>query len=1032
MPTSTDMTEELSRALGTLELTLPVVHTSDATTEEPARYAVSDVLGRGGIGEVVRAYDVLLQRDVALKSLQKAHPGAMAQFWHEARVTATLDHPAIMPVYDAGALDGDGPFFAMKLVQGEDLHQAVANGTAGNVRRRLERFGRVCEAVSYAHSRGWLHRDLKPDNILLGAYGEVLVADWGLAWSLQASRPGPRAGTPCYMAPEQARGEPHDQRADVYALGGTLWYLLTGELPFGDATVDAILDELRAGRGFSPASGRIDAELEAIVRHALQADPGQRYADVDAMRRDVVAWLDGEEVSVATYGPLQRLGRWAGRHRGRLLFATTVTATAGVAIGAVGLVATAAVLQSARVAWQAAEVEAAAATRAQAAEEARRVQLVEARLATAAAHRSNGRGAQAREALRAAVDAGGGPGVAIATADVFGRAADPLHVFALGAPTVDVSLEEGRLLIGRVDGGWEAYALPSGTPIEGGDFGAELLALLPDGEGLVFDAGSLKRVGGDGRVLAETVWSGQPIHGAWAHDGELLVQGYGRPVADAPVRLRQSDLAVLPLPDGLADRFVMEVFEGGVVLAGKIRLPDRSRGGELRRWADGSLLTTTATRRVAPAGSAAVVGVDGRLRRVGGGGDDWRVASRAFRGVPVDDSSVLMVSEGGDALWIDAHNGAVRASLEGWSERPSALAAADGWAVVAGSGSVAVWALPETPLGLVRQGFHRAVRVHPGGRLAAVCSNGLVEVIDLPTGRSLWARQTDGAWDLVWHRDGERLLLWADRLWVFDATSETPGIDVGIAGPVGHTDTHAVVVRDGQVEWLDDALRVVARTATPGGSYWHPFQAGPAAVFPANQQDSEVLGIVASTPGTITVLPEGGSAQHVGLGGAALADGRMAFGRQDGTVQVLRPGEAPATWDWQAAAIIAMAPYRDGLVVADFDGRVYAVDASGRPYYTTTFDGYLRDVVVAGPRVVVAGSEGLWSLDLEPPPVDDLQGRLLSAHAYRYVRPASLPSDEDRLTAAVGREQGVLAALGARDDAEARVLRAWARRVGAE
>jgi len=1027
-----EMTEELVRALGTLDLTLPIAHSSDtAEPQQTVRYEVAEVLGRGGVGEVVRAHDVLLERDVALKSLQRDNPTAMAHFWHEARVTATLDHPAIMPVYDAGALDGEGPFFAMKLVQGQDLHQAVANGSAGNVRRRLEILLRVCDAVAYAHSKSWIHRDLKPDNILLGAYGEVLVADWGLAWSLQSERPGPKAGTPCYMAPEQARGEPHDGRADVYALGGTLWYALTGELPFGDADVDTILELLRAGRGFEPASGVVDGELEAILRRALQVDPRRRYPTVEALRSDIEAWLDGEAVGAAHYTLMQRLARWAGRHRQRLVFGTVVTAAAGLAVGVVGVGSAMVVLQSARVAWQAASDEAVAARRAEEAERARRAQLVDARLATAASHRASGRGGQARMALRSAAEAGGGPGMPLATADVLGRASESLHVWPVEAPVVDLRVTHDRLLVGQSDGRWRTLSLPGGAVVDQGDFGAPLVALLPEGEALTRSGEVLQRVSSSGEVRAEAAWGDQPIHGAWHHEGDVLVQGYGRGVTE-PRRFDLETLEPRPLPAALQDRFVMDAFSGGLLLTGPHPVPDRNRPGEVRRW-DGKLLHSTPTRRVAAAGSLVVEGIGGRLRRAGSDGDDWRVESRAFRGAGVDDTSVLMVTEDGGGLWLDGATGRLRARLEGWTGRPSDLVVGDGWAAVGGADSVAVWALPDTPVGMLRDYTLRSVRPLPGGRLVALAGASTAEVIDLPTGRSVWRVGNVNPNDVAWSVDRAHLLVSADRLRAYDLLTEAPPRDLGEPGQLASTDSHVVVVRGGQVEWLDAALRVVARTASPDGAYWLGFRHGDRAVFPVNHRAGQRLGFMTDGPGTLSIFEEGGSPDHVGLGGAALPDGRLAFGRQDGSIRVRSEDGAVERWTGPGAAVIALSPYRRGLVAADFDGRIAALDPMGRTVYATAFEGYLRDVaVIDDAYVVVAGSRGLWSLPLQQPDPVDVPGRLLAAHAYRYVEPGMFESADDRLTAAIGRQRGVLTALNDRDDVEARILRAWAKRVGAE
>jgi serine/threonine protein kinase len=237
------------------------------------RYELVEQIGQGGMGTVYRVRDRELDRPVALKVLDVMPEGAQA----EARVLARLEHPGIVPVHDAGVLPDGRFFYAMKLVRGKRLDEpgALPEGRA----ERLQIFLKICDAVAFAHAHGLLHRDLKPQNVMLGPFGEVLVMDWGAAQAVGAPA-GAIVGTPGYMAPEQARGEPDlDERADVYALGGILHFVLTGRAP----------DE--AGPRPKPKS------LEAVCKKALAADRAGRYATAAELGGDVAHFLAGRRVA---------------------------------------------------------------------------------------------------------------------------------------------------------------------------------------------------------------------------------------------------------------------------------------------------------------------------------------------------------------------------------------------------------------------------------------------------------------------------------------------------------------------------------------------------------------------------------------------------------------------------------------------------------------------------------------------------------------------------------------------------------------
>ncbi|HUQ03717.1 MAG TPA: serine/threonine-protein kinase [Kofleriaceae bacterium] len=276
-------------------------------------YAMGEIIGRGGMGEVLLAHDRRIGRDVALKRLRSASPteDELARFLREARIQARLEHPAIVPVYEMGRDPTGRPFFAMKRVAGLTLGELLARGDTS--RQRLVRaFAEVCRAIDYAHTRGVLHRDLKPSNIVLGEFGEVYVLDWGVARVVGdaadmvdtadvdtiegATPPTHILGTPGYVSPEQL-GDPDAERpADVYSLGSILFEILAGETlhPRGG---DAVASTISEGTVLSPAMRRPDRnvppELDRLCvlmlsRLASARPTARRCADL------VEEYLDGD------------------------------------------------------------------------------------------------------------------------------------------------------------------------------------------------------------------------------------------------------------------------------------------------------------------------------------------------------------------------------------------------------------------------------------------------------------------------------------------------------------------------------------------------------------------------------------------------------------------------------------------------------------------------------------------------------------------------------------------------------------------
>jgi serine/threonine protein kinase len=251
------------------------------------RYQLLSILGRGGMGVVYLARDTVLDREVALKIVERPSEDV-----NEARILARLEHPGIVPVHDFGELPDGRLFYAMKRVKGDRLDRWMASSR--DLPERLGVFLRVCEAVAFAHAHGVVHRDLKPENVMVGEFGEVLVLDWGVARDLQNAECKLQiSGTPEYMAPEQARGEAVDHRADVFALG---------------AMLESIAET---------------APVAAIARKARSDDPASRYQDVRALAADVSRFLAGRAVEAHRERLVDRVARVGRRYRLPILLVLT-------------------------------------------------------------------------------------------------------------------------------------------------------------------------------------------------------------------------------------------------------------------------------------------------------------------------------------------------------------------------------------------------------------------------------------------------------------------------------------------------------------------------------------------------------------------------------------------------------------------------------------------------------------------------------------------------------------------------------------
>ncbi len=347
-------------------------------------------MARGGIGQIMQAIDTELNREVAIKEIQAQLSNNLSvreRFLREAEITGQLEHPGIVPVYGLGCDEKHLPFYAMRLVRGQSLLDAIHefHRTAGadafrslRFQNLLRRFLSVCETISYAHSRGVIHRDIKPENILLGPFGETLVVDWGLAkvtqstleqtptavadpadseqpatselpqfaqgafgafvstsghspanWSVELTQSaGTLVGTPAYMSPEQARGCSTDitPQSDVYSLGATLHMLLTGLPRLESGDLSTALRSIINGDWKSPRmlNRRVPRGLDAICMKAMRLKPSERYASAAEFARDLEHYLADEPTTASRESVLGHIMRMTRRYRS-LAFSAVVS-----------------------------------------------------------------------------------------------------------------------------------------------------------------------------------------------------------------------------------------------------------------------------------------------------------------------------------------------------------------------------------------------------------------------------------------------------------------------------------------------------------------------------------------------------------------------------------------------------------------------------------------------------------------------------------------------------------------------------------
>jgi eukaryotic-like serine/threonine-protein kinase len=911
------------------DLSVPAASAPETVTDGE-RYKLGDVFARGGIGRIRIAQDRRLGRTIAVKELLTAAPSARLRFTREAALTARLQHPAIVPIYDAGEWPGGDPFYAMKLVRGRSLEECITGARSlGERLALLSHLIAVAEAVAYAHSEGIIHRDLKPANVLVGAFGETVVIDWGLAKEVTAAEPtgegatdsapgatvaGAIVGTPSYMPPEQAGGRPVDRRADVYALGAMLYHTLGGAPPFEGSATDA-LHRVLAGPPPPLASLEpgVPRDLATIVDKAMARDPAKRYESARGLVEDLVRFQTGQLVGAHVYSRWTLARRWIRRHR--------AAALALLAVAAVGGFSLARVIGSSRDAHAAQlRAEAAARTSDVAREEAQRRErdlvLVQARASLADdptasiawLKRYLALGGADTGAVRAIGARARAQGVARHVLPPSGR------VSVYGEP---VTTDGERVALVRGDQ-VVSFDVSTGAITPEGPGPAQSLVLAPGG-------GRLLAIGTDGAIRllergSERQLTG-PAEGVWgvhfSPDGKSVVLGRGDgavmlvETATGTARTLGRHASMVPeaifTPDGTR---VLTMDEGALArlwsLDGKILL--ERQGIPLVQYV--GFVFSPDGQRVASPGDAR-----GWLLDLATGdavtleGHTENVASLVFS---PDGATLVSASHDRTLRTWDPATGAARAILKGHAATVTAASyAPDGDLLVSGSEdrTIRLWSR-DKPAGILR-GHGATVRVaqvsRDGKHIISASDDGAVRVWDRPA----VAQALDGA------RPRRRVTFGPKG----ELASTTVGGDLFLLDAMGTERTltgHTAEVRT--VDWTEDGKRLFSSSATGEVFLWD--------VAAGTWQGFARLG---RDVGCLVLSPD---------------EKRLLTCDFNGAVRL---------WDIAAGTNVVLSGTRTAIVAS---GRMFSTDGRWVAVPSTEGTVYLWDLVAGGPAKELRGHAG--------------------------------------------------------------------------
>ncbi|HXU71449.1 MAG TPA: protein kinase [Polyangia bacterium] len=992
------------------------------------RYDVRDEFARGGLGRIFRAHDRRLGRPVAVKQLIAGGSEAARRFIREALITARLQHPAIVPIYEAGRWPSGEPFYAMKLVSGRSLDQVVKGKSLADRLTLLPNIIAVAEAMAYAHSQRIIHRDLKPGNVLVGSFGETVLIDWGLAKDLSSgtevapdammtpyhddsTEAGTVLGTPTYMPPEQAEGKPVDERADVYAIGAILYHVLAGAPPYsGGSSAETLARVLSEPP--PPLSSResgVPRDLVTVVEKAMARDPAGRYPSAKELADDLVRFQAGQLVSAHHYSPLEMARRWVQRRR----------APVSVAVALLTALAFTGVLAVSRIAHERdrARSERAEARAAQAQAEKRESELV-----LAQAQQSLDDDPTAAVAwLKQYPDTGDWRAAQAIFGDALSRGV-ATRVWS-GVSRAAFS-PDGQLATWGVDGAVRLWSPDGKTATLGqvGDARVREVLFAPGGAGIVVQRIDESIELWDPRTLAP-----KPLHrraasydhvhlspdgkwlGAVADDGSVdlwsLPDGAPRPLADARAHattmsfLRDGKVAV-----GSQDHHVRVYdIESG---AARIVATHPTQVARVRASPDGRRLVSSDPLNVTFVSDLKT----GASHKFVGRAEQGRVVSEF-----APDGTVALALGGGALVLVDPDTGATRSLRGHTTQVTQARFLPDGKRLVSGAedGVVRVWDVASgESIPLVGHAAEiTSVDVSPDGTLVATGSaDKSVRLWTLGGAPRVVRHPETELYAVAFSTDGARVAVGGAGGFVEACDTATLGCRT-LAGPRGEVES-ILFLRDGRLlsGSFDATVHLWDATGKPLASY-----AGQEPIWSlAASPDGTRVAFTAAERSLVTVELAGGARKEAKSDGP-LSSWDVAFS-PDGKLVAVGEGADVRVWDWAAGTSkllrgqtglvqhVAFAPSGTRLAAASADTTVALWDLdSGTPRLLRGHTNGVKLVAFSpdGGTLASSGLDGsvrLWR-------VSDGSSRVLLGH--RGAVPCAVFSPDGRMLVSAGDDHTV-------------------------